>query len=250
MKITDPTRSGAITSTSPIRRTDAPARTNAAGAPAGVSRTRDPKDIALVMGIPEAEFTPKVRDAIVKLMGEVDKLRKELVQASARAAHLERLADQDSLVPVFNRRAFVRELGRMQSFAERYDQASSLVYFDANGLKGVNDTHGHAAGDALLAHIARVLVANVRDTDVVGRLGGDEFGVILTYMDKPLADEKAASLAQRVEESALDWRGVAIRPSVAWGVYTFRGGDDIARLLESADREMYERKRDAKRGTP
>jgi len=69
-------------------------------------------------------------------------------------------------------------------------------------------------------------------------------------MDKPLADEKAASLAQRVEESALDWRGVAIRPSVAWGVYTFRGGDDIARLLESADREMYERKRDAKRGTP
>jgi diguanylate cyclase (GGDEF)-like protein len=246
MKITDPTRSGAITSTNPIRRTDAPARTNAAGPPAGVSRTRDPKDIALVMGIPEAEFTPKVRDAIVKLMGEVDKLRKELVQASARAAHLERLADQDSLVPVFNRRAFVRELGRMQSFAERYDQASSLVYFDANGLKGVNDTHGHAAGDALLAHIARLLMQNVRDTDIVGRLGGDEFGVILVYTDQPQAEEKAQHLAGVVQDTPLDWRGAKIQASVAWGVYTFRGGDDIARLLESADREMYARKKAAR----
>jgi diguanylate cyclase (GGDEF)-like protein len=244
MKIGDPPRTQGLGTVAATRRTDTPTRPGG-GPTAGV---RSPLDVAQVMGIPEAEFTPKVRDAIMRLMGEVDKLRREAAQANARSAHLERLADQDSLIPVFNRRAFVRELGRMQSFAERYDQPSSLVYFDANGLKNVNDTHGHAAGDALLAHIARVLVANVRDTDVVGRLGGDEFGVILTYMDKPLADEKAASLAQRVEESALDWRGVAIRPSVAWGVYTFRGGDDIARLLESADREMYERKRDAKRG--
>ena len=156
------------------------------------------------------------------------------------------MADQDSLVPVFNRRAFVRELGRMQSFAERYDQASSLVYFDANGLKGVNDTHGHAAGDALLAHIARLLMQSVRDTDIVGRLGGDEFGVILVYTDTPQAEEKAQQLAGVVQDTPLDWRGAKIQASVAWGVYTFRGGDDIARLLESADKEMYARKKAAR----
>ncbi|MCM0020493.1 MAG: GGDEF domain-containing protein [Tagaea sp.] len=245
MKITDSSRAGGLAGAAPIRRPDAPARAGAA-APVLTARARDPKDIALVMGIPEAEFTPKVREAIVKLMTEVDRLRKEVVQATARASHLERLADQDGLVPVFNRRAFLRELGRMQAFAERYDQASSLVYFDANGLKTVNDGHGHAAGDALLAHIARLLVQNVRDTDIVGRLGGDEFGVILVYTDNAQADEKAQLLARVVQDTPLDWRGVAISASVAWGVYTFRGGDDIGRLLESADREMYERKRAAR----
>lgn len=249
MKIGDPNRMAGPAAAAPARRADAPARPGA-GAAAGVPGNRHPKDLAQIMGIPEAEFTPRVRDAIMRLMAEVEKARRETAQAQARAAHLERLADQDSLVPVFNRRAFVRELGRMQAFAERYDQPSSLAYFDANGLKQVNDTHGHAAGDALLAHIARVLVQNVRDTDVVGRLGGDEFGVILTYTDKPLADEKAALLAAAVQDSALDWRGIAIKPSVAWGVYTFRGGDDIARLLESADREMYERKKNTRTPAP
>jgi diguanylate cyclase (GGDEF)-like protein len=86
----------------------------------------------------------------------------------------------------------------------------------------------------------------VRDTDIVGRLGGDEFGVILVYTDKPLADEKAQLLATMIQDTPLDWRGVAIRTSVAWGVYTFRGGDDIGRLIESADREMYERKKAAR----
>ncbi len=241
MKIGDTTRIIGPSTSAPVRRAEGTGR---AGAAAPLSGTmRNPRDLAEVMGIPEAEFTPKVRDAIMRLMSEVEKARREAAQAQSRAAHLERLADQDSLIPVFNRRAFVRELGRMQAFAERYDQPSSLVYFDANGLKQVNDTHGHAAGDALLAHIARILVQNVRDTDVVGRLGGDEFGVILTYTDKPVADEKAALLAKAIGDSELDWRGVAIKASVAWGVYTFRGGDDIARLLESADREMYERKK-------
>lgn len=245
MKITDSSRASGPLGPAPVRRTDAPAKPGAS-APVGQARARDPKDIALVMGIPEAEFTPKVREAIVKLMTEVDRLRKEVVQATARASHLERLADQDGLVPVFNRRAFLRELGRMQAFAERYDQASSLVYFDANGLKGVNDSHGQAAGDALLAHIAKLLVQNVRDTDIVGRLGGDEFGVILVYTDKQVADEKAQLLAGVIEKTPLDWRGVSIVTSVAWGVYTFRGGDDIGRLIESADREMYARKKAAR----
>jgi len=248
MKIGDPNRMAGPAAAAPARRAEAPVRPGAAAA--GATGTRTPKDLAQIMGIPEAEFTPRVRDAIMRLMSEVEKARREAAQAQARAAHLERLADQDSLVPVFNRRAFVRELGRMQAFAERYDQPSSLVYFDANGLKQVNDTHGHAAGDALLAHIARVLVQNVRDTDVVGRLGGDEFGVILTYTDKPLADEKAGQLAAAVRDSVLDWRGIAIKPSVAWGVYTFRGGDDIGGLLESADREMYERKKGARPAVP
>jgi diguanylate cyclase (GGDEF)-like protein len=207
-------------------------------------------DIAAIMDIPEAEVTPKVRAAMMALMAEVDKLRRDLQQREARIAHLEQLADQDPLTPVSNRRAFVRELTRMMSFADRYDTVSSLIYFDLNGLKPVNDTYGHAAGDAVIAFVARVLIQNVRDSDIVGRLGGDEFGVLLPYTDEAGATEKAGALAAAVAAQPLDWNGVLIPCSVSWGVHTFRSGssahqalDAAAQAIEAADRAMYAHKK-------
>jgi diguanylate cyclase (GGDEF)-like protein len=76
------------------------------------------------------------------------------------------------------------------AFSERYDSPSSLVYFDVNGLKPINDSHGHSAGDADLMRIAGVLVKNVRESDVVGRLGGDEFSIILSQADGATAAKK------------------------------------------------------------
>lgn len=207
-------------------------------------------DIAAIMDIPEAEVTPKVRAAIMALMAEVEKLRREGQQKEARIAHLEQLADQDPLTPVANRRAFVRELTRMMSFADRYDTVSSLIYFDLNGLKPVNDTYGHAAGDAVIAYVAQILVQNVRDSDVVGRLGGDEFGVLLPYTDESGAMEKAATLGAAVAAQPVDWSGVKIPCSVSWGVHTFRSGsgvhqalDAAAQAIEAADRAMYAQKK-------
>jgi diguanylate cyclase (GGDEF)-like protein len=69
-----------------------------------------------------------------------------------------------------------------------------LVYFDVNGLKPINDTHGHRVGDEALMRIAGVLVENVRELDVVGRLGGDEFSVILSQADEAIAAEKSQIL--------------------------------------------------------
>jgi diguanylate cyclase (GGDEF)-like protein len=76
------------------------------------------------------------------------------------------------------------------AFSERYDSPSSLVYFDVNGLKPINDSHCHSAGDADLMRIAGVLVKNVRESDVVGRLGGDEFSIILSQADGATAAKK------------------------------------------------------------
>ncbi|HTY70466.1 MAG TPA: GGDEF domain-containing protein [Alphaproteobacteria bacterium] len=225
----------------------------AAYARAADSATKAPalSDIAAILDVPETEFTPKVRGAIMALMAEVEKLRRDLQQKEARIAHLEQLADQDPLTPVQNRRAFVRELTRMMSFADRYDTVSSMIYFDLNGLKPVNDTYGHAAGDAVIAYVARVLVENVREADVVGRLGGDEFGVLLPYTDEGGAMEKAATLAGAVAAKPVDWNGVAIPASVSWGVHTFRSGgsgahqalDAAAQAIEAADRAMYAQKK-------
>ncbi|HEY6335320.1 MAG TPA: diguanylate cyclase, partial [Alphaproteobacteria bacterium] len=136
----------------------------AVGADAGARAVEHPAeaapitDIATVSGIPEAEFTPRVREAVMALLAEVDALRRELTEAKRRVGYLERLADEDTLVPVVNRRAFVRELSRILSYARRHNVPCSIVYFDLNDLKTINDAHGHGAGDAALAHVASILV--------------------------------------------------------------------------------------------
>ena len=94
---------------------------------------------ASVLGIPEGEFTPRVRDAIMGLMGEVDTLRRELTQTRARLEEVEKTADQDGMLPLLNRRAFVRELTRYIAFTGRYNTPASLIYFDLNHLKKIND---------------------------------------------------------------------------------------------------------------
>ncbi len=208
----------------------------------GPAPIRSVVDLTSVMGIPAAELTPKVYSAIMTLMAEVDRLRRELEQDRARLSYLERLADQDYLVPVSNRRAFVRELSRMMSFSERYGVPASLLYFDIDSMKRVNDTHGHAAGDAALVHVAEVLVNNVRESDVVGRIGGDEFGVILAQADHAAAQEKANMLVGAIKEHPFEWAGEKIPLTLAYGAYTFRSGEGVSDALDAADRAMYARK--------
>ena len=199
-------------------------------------------DTVSVMGIPEVELTPKVRAAIVTLMAEVESLRNEVEHARERLAHLERLADQDPLAPIANRRAFVRELSRAISITERYGTPSRLVYFDANGLKEINDTYGHTAGDEGLLRVASILREHVRDVDVVGRLGGDEFGVIMVQTESEPAFEKAQRLAAAIRERPFAWDGHEIALEVAHGVYAFKPGESVNDALAAADKAMYAQK--------
>ncbi|MEJ1967366.1 MAG: GGDEF domain-containing protein [Rhizomicrobium sp.] len=198
---------------------------------------------ASVLGIPESEFTPRVRDAIVTLMGEVDSLRRELAATRARLDEAEKTADQDQLLPLLNRRAFVRELTRYIAFAGRYGTSASLIYFDLNDFKAVNDTHGHAGGDAVLRNFAAVLSDNVRDSDCVGRLGGDEFGVLLSHADQDQAHKKADILAQKLRAAPTAWNGGTIPMSFAYGAFELKAGDDADLAMARADEAMYAHKR-------
>jgi len=211
--------------------------------PAGVAAADGPTDVLNLAGLSESELTPKIRQAIMALIAEVDTLRRELGEARSRIGYLERLADEDTLMPIANRRAFVRELTRMMSFGKRYGTPSSIAYFDINDLKQINDRLSHSAGDAALMQVARVLIENVRNTDVVGRLGGDELGVLLVQTDQALAEQKAAQLATAVAAKPLVWRGQEIALSVAFGVYSFQGGENAGDALDAADRAMYQAKR-------
>ncbi len=238
-----------------------PVNTGLVGAVAGVKpaarKARPGKDVkstparraddtTSIMDIPEGELTLKVRAAIMSLMAEVEQLREELKQKQSRVERLEQLADQDALMPIANRRAFVREMSRIMAFSQRYGTASSVLYFDLDDLKNINDAHGHAAGDAVLLFVAKVLVENVRESDIVGRLGGDEFGVLLAQADKQGANEKAATLAKAVADKEFIWQGVKLMLSLSYGAYSFQPGEDVITALANADKAMYDNKRQSK----
>jgi diguanylate cyclase (GGDEF)-like protein len=225
----------------PVRRTDKTGSASDAGA------ARQIHDTVQVTTIPPEEMTPRVQQAIMSLMAEVDTLRRELDATNRRLREMEDMADTDALLPVPNRRAFIRELNRMISFAERYGTPSTLMFIDLNDMKVINDQHGHEAGDKALFHVARLLVDNIRSTDVVGRLGGDEFGVILAQADDQIGANKAASLAQVIADNPLTLAdGSTVRMSMAYGTYTFRQGDQPDDALDKADKAMYENKKEQK----
>ncbi len=200
-------------------------------------------DTTAILGIPEAELTPKVRAAIMGLMEEVAALRDELRRSHQRIEYLERLADQDSLLPVHNRRAFVRELTRVISIAERYGTPSTVLYFDVVGMKAINDRLGHAAGDLALRRVADVLAEQVRESDIVGRLGGDEFGVILFRADETVGLQKAHQLVDAIGAEPVQYNDETFPMSVSFGAHTFTGREDADAALEAADQAMYARRR-------
>jgi diguanylate cyclase (GGDEF)-like protein len=235
-------RTGSIRGTRPVAATAYARAAEAAASPNPIAGA-----VTNVLGIPESEFTPRVRDAIMTLMGEVDALRRELQQTKTRLETVEKEADQDQLLPVFNRRAFVRELARYIAFTDRYGTPASLLYFDLDSFKQVNDTFGHAGGDAVLAHFAEVLLDNVRDSDCVGRLGGDEFGVLLSHATQEQATRKADFLAEKLRAEPAAWNGLQIPVGFSYGAFELKSGENADSAMARADEAMYAHKRSAAR---
>ena len=154
------------------------------------------------------------------------------------------LATRDALTGVPNRRGFELLADQSLRVCRRQRLPMALVYIDLDGFKAINDAHGHAEGDRALVRFGERLSAAARDTDVVGRIGGDEFALLLV----DATADQAAGMAARIEEAvdALD-RG-ADRPyalSFSHGVVAFDPDrhESIGDLLVESDERMYERKR-------
>jgi diguanylate cyclase (GGDEF)-like protein len=214
-----------------------------AQAGAQVAPPAAPADTAAFLGLGEADLTPAVRAALQSLLGEIDDLRGEVGRLKARLAETEGLADRDALTPLFNRRAFLRELGRVRTFAQRYGAPASLVYFDLDGFKAVNDRYGHAAGDAALNAVAERLLAHVRQSDVVGRMGGDEFALILVQADQGVAAAKAAALVAAIEREPIRFGDWTAPLHLSFGVRQITADAEPETLVAEADAAMYAQKR-------
>jgi diguanylate cyclase (GGDEF)-like protein len=195
-------------------------------------RTPETNRLLQELGLGRHDVSASALDALERLAA----LRDEL---AAKLAAAEELADRDPLVHALNRRAFLRELHRTMSEVERYKTPAAVIYIDLDGFKALNDGYGHAAGDAVLTHVGRLLMDSVRESDVVGRLGGDEFGVILNRVGPEEARAKAQLLNERVNSSAIIHAGMAHRILASVGVHPIAVVEDPEVAIARADEAMY-----------
>jgi diguanylate cyclase (GGDEF)-like protein len=200
------------------------------------------------MGLPQ----PRVDDefpSLTALLAENERLKRELAVARARVSDLEARADVDPLLDILNRRGFERELKRALAHVKRYGTQAALMFVDLDGFKGINDRFGHAAGDALLKAVARELIGHVRASDVVGRLGGDEFGVIVWRVEQPQAIAKARELETMIAKIGITHGRSQISVTASVGVAPLVEDSNPADVIAAADQAMYTRK-DERRGLP
>jgi diguanylate cyclase (GGDEF)-like protein len=169
----------------------------------------------------------------------------DLVQSRDRTqaltAELALQARTDSLTGLANRRQFDLELARACASARRYQTSLSLLSLDVDQFKTINDTNGHAAGDAALQIVAAICRANTRAGDLIARVGGDEFAILMPQTGRHGANTVAATIQQALINYPPNAQVGALRVSV--GVAALAGDADGDRLAADADAEMYSNKR-------
>ena len=191
---------------------------------------------------PEQADTARPQRKTAALVAEVERLAAELAASHARISELEAHVDVDPLTETLNRRGFERELKRAVAYVKRYGVSAALIYLDLDDFKSVNDRHGHAAGDAVLKAIAAALVRQVRASDVVARIGGDEFVVLLWNLSEANATAKAAALEAAVYATPVRWDTSTLVVGASAGVASIGSLDAPADVLARADAAMYARK--------
>jgi diguanylate cyclase (GGDEF)-like protein len=175
-------------------------------------------------------------------LAAVAEAERRVAALQERITYLESLSVTDELTGLRNRRGFMWELARILATAKRGGPGGILMVCDLDGFKGINDRLGHGVGDEVLRQIGAILAEKTRRSDIVARIGGDEFAIVLVGASLGSARRKASVLASKIAQAsaAIDGRsGVG----VSFGIAAFAGGESEEDLLNQADIAMYGEKR-------
>ena len=173
------------------------------------------------------------------LRTHISTLEERLQQQAALIENLAEKANHDSLTGLLNRRGMEDALAKSIENFKRYGHQGALMMFDLNGFKQVNDVYGHAAGDALLRHVADALRDNTRATDSLCRLGGDEFMVFLVGAGVSQALTMARRLRHTLEQNYVNYEGNVLQANISVGIATLAEAPSLPELIELADARMY-----------
>jgi diguanylate cyclase (GGDEF)-like protein len=179
-------------------------------------------------------------EALIEATGAIQAAAME-AHVQSRSRELESQANTDPLTGLGNLRALQRQMANLLDTFKRYQHPFGVLLMDIDGLKRINDSNGHQAGDRVLMQVAMSLRRSIRSVDTAARIGGDEFCVLLPQQDLKSAAKLAARLATAVEEEVAAPGDPAV--SVSIGVASApEHGDDAEALVDTADRAMYRAK--------
>ena len=168
---------------------------------------------------------------------------KKLAEIVVEQFELQQIAKQDSLTGALTRRGFLAEVEKEFLRAGRYDRPSTLVAIDVDHFKSINDRYGHPAGDAVLVSIANACMANMRRSDVFGRLGGEEFALLLPETDAEEAHEAAERIRRMIETTIIQVGVTEVRATISLGIAPRPAtGETVSTWLAEADIALYEAK--------
>ena len=164
------------------------------------------------------------------------KMREEIEKRKKIELQLSELANRDFLTKIFNRRKIEEILEIELDRVERYENNLSVIFFDINDFKYINDTFGHIMGDEVLIKIADLLSHNIRITDSIGRWGGDEFLIILPQTTLSQCENIILDFEEQI--NLIEFND-GLKISCSFGVADYKEGDDLDSLLKRADESMY-----------
>ena len=163
-----------------------------------------------------------------------------LLKANKR---IKQLAEYDDLTKIFNRRHFTHVANNAIRYCKSAEQELSVIMFDLDHFKKINDEHGHSCGDEALRHLSELLRTTLRETDIAGRYGGEEFGVVLLEADRTLGIQIADRIRRTVEASPIKAYDEEVGITVSVGGALFSGASLSAEeLIEAADGALYQAK--------
>ena len=162
------------------------------------------------------------------------------------------LSETDEMTSLFNKRSFNETLSKEMKKAARYSRRFSILLIDADNLKDVNDSHGHGAGDQLIKVLANTLRECLRTSDVIARIGGDEFVVLLPEADHKHARDAAERVRSASANTSFDRDGEKVSMTVSIGIASYPDdGEGLEEIMENADRALYKSKKSGRnRVTP
>jgi diguanylate cyclase len=153
-----------------------------------------------------------------------------------------RQAMYDTLTAIPNRLFFEQRAAEEISRWKRFSNHLSLVVWDIDFFKKVNDTYGHKAGDKVLKTVAQLLNQRIRETDFLARYGGEEFVMLLPGTQQDECLQLVNELRQQVAECGFHYQGEAVTITVSCGISSFRDGDSLDSVFDRADRALYKAK--------